>query len=43
MAQYFIDNLEQNPADRRRAALNLHNNEIGRKVGRFLFNCTCYV
>ena len=43
MAQYFIDNLEQNPADRRRSALNLHNNEVGRKVGRFPFNCTCYV
>ena len=32
MAKHFIDKLEKNSTDHRRVALNLHNNEVGRKV-----------
>ena len=32
MAKHFIDKLEKISTDHRRVALNLHNNEVGRKV-----------
>ena len=36
MAKHFIDRLEKMMVDQRRAALNLHNNEVGRKVCSYM-------